>query len=178
MAVAVGLLLLMTSAKRAEGDLTLEASVAPAPPKGNGKLVLSATNVDGLKYTLELRPADKRAFAFGEVVQMVLNVRNPGTVATTKMFSTRDFYAAAFTVVDAAGKTIDVVPPAELFGNWAILKKTIPPEETTALSPVQLVFQPADAPRAKAPNVSTVYAPPGKYKVSYPGTEPVEVEIK
>jgi hypothetical protein len=170
-----------SAAKPADAGLTLQAPPAPAPATSQikgGTLTLSGTNVDALRYTLELRPADQRAFAFGQTVQMVLNVRNPGQVAATRLFSTRDFYAAAFSVTDAAGKTIEVVPPVELLGGWAILKKTIEPGADAALSPLQLAFQPADGPRAKTHTLPTVYAPPGKYKISYPGTNEIEVEIK
>jgi hypothetical protein len=160
-------------------DLSLQSPPAPPVPKVAGTLTLSGTNVDGLKYSLELRPADKHAFAFGEPIQMVLKVRNPAKFAVNQMYSTRNFYAAAFIVTDAAGKAVDVTPPNELFGAWAILKKTLEPEQEVGLSPLQLLFRPAaTGPRGQSHTMPTVYAPPGKYKVSYPGTESVEVEIK
>lgn len=165
--------------KAAAADFSLQTPPAPSPPKAKpaGKFELTASNLDGLKYSLELRPADKHAYPLGEPIQMVLKVRNPAEFAVTHLYSTREFYAAAFTVTDAAGKSVEVVPPAELFGNWAILKKVLAPREEIGLAPLQLVFQPA-GPRAQSHSLPTVYAVPGKYKIGYPGTEPVEVELK
>jgi hypothetical protein len=181
----VTVLLLVTSAvvgaeKPAIIDLSLQPPPAPppAPVKGGEKFTIGF-NVDGLKYSLEVRPTDKHAYAFAEPIQMVLKVRNPAKFAVTRMYSTRDFFAAAFTVTDVAGKAVEVTPPNELFGNWAILKKTLEPEQEVGLSPLQLLFRPSGAgPRGQSHTMPTVYAPPGKYKVSYLGSEPVEVEVR
>ncbi len=122
--------------------------------------------VGGLQAGVAFRKGQKRAYRLGEAVTLVVWVRNVGDKPLTFDYTDGYMVERPPTVKDADGKPAKLSPFPMLGGLWRPLHATLKPGEEFEVGTLRLALEEAGA---KKPEGPTLYAAPGKYRVSYEG---------
>ena len=122
--------------------------------------------VGGLQAGIGYREGERRPYRMGEVVTLVVRVRNVTDKPLTFDYTDGYMVEKPPTVKDSEGKPAKLSAFSILAGLWRRLHATLKAGEEIEMGSLQLALEAADAGKANRP---TLYASPGKYRVSYDG---------
>jgi RNA polymerase sigma factor (sigma-70 family) len=125
--------------------------------------------VGGFQAGVAFRKGQRRPYRVGEVVTLVVWVRNVSDKPLTFDYTDGYMVERPPTVKDADGKPAKLSQFAILAGLWRPLHATLKAGEEFELGSLLLALEAVDGADAKKP---TLYASPGKYRVSYEGLPP------
>jgi hypothetical protein len=132
-------------------------------------------------FIATLHDPAQTTFAVGQSIQFDLKVHNPTKDVIDGQYFTEQAFYTPPTVENAHGQAVKVSPPnVELFGIWAMIPYHLDPGQAKLVASPTLSFNPdgpTDDPQ-HARMTCVAHAGPGKYKVTYPGANTVEVEIR
>jgi uncharacterized protein (TIGR03067 family) len=122
--------------------------------------------VGGLQAGAAFRKGQKRPYGLGEAVTLVVWVRNASDKPLRFDYTDGYMVETPPTVKDADGQPASLSPFPILCGIWRPLHTTLTPGEEFELGSLRLALQEV---AKKDPKMPTLYASPGKYRVSYEG---------
>jgi RNA polymerase sigma factor (sigma-70 family) len=122
--------------------------------------------VGGLQAGVAFRKGQRRPYRLGEVVRLVVWVRNVSDKPLTFDYTDGYMVEKPPTVKDSEGKPAKLSEFAILAGIWRRLHATLKAGEEFELGSLRLALEAADAGKANRP---TLYALPGKYRINYEG---------
>ena len=122
--------------------------------------------VGGLQAGVAFRKGQRRPYRLGEVVTLVVWVRNVSDKPLGFDYTDGYMVERPPTVKDSEAKPAKLSVFPILAGLWRRLHATLKAGEEIEMGSLQLALEAADAGKANRP---TLYASPGKYRVSYDG---------
>ena len=137
---------------------------------------------EGIELVTALHDPAKTRYRIGEIIWFDLKVRNPTNHVVEGVFSTEQAFYTPPAIDDAHGKPVQVLRPNVIFaGIWALIPYRLAPGEARDVGKASLVFDPHvaehDTPGHPRPQC-VARAGPGKYRVTYPASHAIEVEIR
>jgi RNA polymerase sigma factor (sigma-70 family) len=122
--------------------------------------------VGGLQAGVAFRKGQRRPYRLGEVVTLVVWVRSVSDKPLRFDYTDGYMVEKPPTVMDADGQPASLSPFPILAGIWRPLHATLKPGEEFEMGSLQLALEEVGKKDANKP---TLYASPGKYRISYEG---------